>query len=162
MELLGPNWVAYTFPKADESDDYEGFDGPSLEGLMVKKVLFTFQSNYNTADSNCISIAEIVFNLGEVPESTSVHIRKRNAPDFAIEGNGDAINGQSVYLSSADQDSLNQQWLEINRGDGYFSYQNTESNLCLNGNESGTAMQNINLASCNDNDQDQHWQKVEL
>ena len=161
----GSSWTelgSYTFPKADESEDYKGFDGPSLEGVAVMKVLFTFNSNYDTSNSGCLAIAEINFEKGEEPESTLVHIRKRNAPDFAMEGNDGSSNEQNVYLGTADVDNINQQWLEIDRGDGYYSYQKFDTNLCLDGSEGGANGQNVLLGSCNDNDQNQHWQKVDV
>ena len=156
---LGIELGSYTFPEADESDDYEGFDGPSLEGQAVQKILFTFQTNYTDADNTCMSIAEISFEVPEDPESTLVHIIKRNAPDFALDG--DATD-QEVYLWSADMDNVNQQWLEIDRGDGYYSYQKYDTDFCMDAGSSGAIGQDVYLDYCVDNDQNQHWQKVDV
>jgi len=54
-----------------------------------------------------------------------VHIRKRNAQNFALDGNFGAENEQNVYLWNASEDNVNQQWIEIDRGNGFYSYQKT-------------------------------------
>ncbi|WP_010523255.1 Ig-like domain-containing protein [Aquimarina agarivorans] len=51
----------FEWPKADESSEYEGFEGPDLTKFgFVKKVLFTIKSNHG---GDCVSIAEIKFNV---------------------------------------------------------------------------------------------------
>ena len=158
----GSTWIElgnYEFPKANESDDYLGFDGPSLEGQAVRQILFTFQTNYASADNNCMSIAEVRFEVQEDPESTLVHIKKRNAPDFALDGDATEKN---VYLWSANPDDINQQWLEIDRGNGYYSYQKYDTYLCLDGSEGGANGQDVTLNSCVDKDFNQHWLKVDV
>ena len=98
-----------------------------------------------------------------VPSEQVVHITKRNAPGFAIDGNHDAVNTQNVYLWSADPNNVNQQWIEIDRGDGYYSYQKMGTNHCLDGGAPGAVNgQNVYLWNCGEgNNQNQHWQKVD-
>ena len=163
----GATWLElgdYTFPRANESDGYEGFDGPSLEGMTVRKVLFTFNTNFSTSNNPCMSIAEVQFNVGEesTADSPLVHIRKRNAPTFAVDGNIGGADGQNVYLWSADPENVNQQWLEIDRGQGYYTYQKNDTNFCLDSDAGGANKQNVYLNTCDENDQNQHWQKVEV
>lgn len=93
-----------------------------------------------------------------VSAQTLVHIKKRNAQDFALDGNVGSTNGQSVYLWGQNQNNVNQQWVEINRGGGYYSYQKQGTNHCLDG--GGADRQDVYLWNCSDNNQNQHWQKV--
>lgn len=89
-----------------------------------------------------------------------VHIKKRNSQNFALDGNSSAANGQSVYLWEQNQNNVNQQWIEINRGDGYYSYQKQGTNHCLDGGNGGADRQDVYLWECSDNNQNQHWQKI--
>lgn len=64
----GINWQQLglsTFPKANESANYSGFNGPNFNGVFVKKILFTVLSNHNPANNNCVSLAEVQFKVNE-------------------------------------------------------------------------------------------------
>lgn len=100
------------------------------------------------------------FTITEVNTSNVVHITKRNASDFAIDGNNGTSNGVNILLWTANQDNTNQQWVEIDRGDGYYSYQKQGSNYCIDGNSGGADRQNVYLWTCAENNQNQHWGKV--
>ena len=89
-----------------------------------------------------------------------VTIIKRNAPDFAIDGNNGGENGQSIYLWSENENNVNQRWIEIDRGNGYYSYQKQGTNYCIDGNNGGANRQDVYLWECGENNQNQHWQKV--
>lgn len=103
----------------------------------------------------------VSFDITEaIGSETVVHIKKRNAQDFAIDGNNGAANGQSVYLWAQNSNNVNQQWVEINRGDGYYSYQKQGTNYCLDGGNGGANQQDVYLWQCSDNNQNQHWQKA--
>lgn len=91
---------------------------------------------------------------------TVVQIIKSSAPAFAVDGNNGAANGQNVFLWASDPGNLNQQWVEINRGDGFFSYRKQGTKHCLAGGTGGFNGQNIFLWRCGANNQNQHWQKV--
>ena len=104
-----------------------------------------------------------IFNVTENPNnSTVVHIKKRNAQGFAIDGNRGGEDGQNVYLWSGDENNVNQQWNEINRGGGYYSYQKVGTNYCIDGNRGGAQGQNVYLWTCNSVNQNQHWKKVSV
>ncbi|WP_298315785.1 RICIN domain-containing protein [uncultured Aquimarina sp.] len=90
-----------------------------------------------------------------------VAIKKGNATNFGIDGNNGGGDGQNVYLWSASNGNINQQWVEINRGNGYYSYQKRNTNFCLDGGNGGANGQNVYLWTCNNN-QNQHWRKVNL
>ena len=95
-------------------------------------------------------------------DSAIVQMLKRNAPNFAIDGNHDAENAQDVYLWSENENNINQQWIEISRGNGYYSYQKTGTNHCIDGNHGGERGQNVYLWECRSNNQNQHWLKVDV
>ena len=52
-----------------------------------------------------------------------VHITKSNATGVAIGGDSGGSNWDPVYLKSSNSGDVNQQWIEIDRGGGYYSYQ---------------------------------------
>jgi len=62
----GNTWIElgnFNFPKANESSNYNGFEGPDFSGVFIKKILFTILNTYG--DNACASIAEIQFNVNE-------------------------------------------------------------------------------------------------
>ena len=78
--------------------------------------------------------------------SNIVHLTKRNASGFAIDAPGaNPSNGDNVYLWSANQNNANQRWIEIDRGNGYYSYQKEGTNYCIDGNGGGAEGQNVYL-----------------
>ena len=92
--------------------------------------------------------------------SNVVHIVKRNAPGFALDGDRGGENRQNIYLWSENENNVNQQWVEIDRGNGYFSYQKRNTNFCIDGGRGGSNAQNIYLFECSNNNQNQHWEKI--
>lgn len=91
-----------------------------------------------------------------------VQMIKRNADGFALDGNKAGENGQDVYLWSERESNINQQWYEIDRGNGYYSYQKVGTNFCLDGNKGGANGQNVYLWTCANSNQNQHWLKVSV
>ena len=91
-----------------------------------------------------------------------VQMLKRNAANFAIDGNYGGDDGQDVYLWSEDDNNVNQQWNEIDRGNGYYSFQKAGTSYCLDGGENGDDGQNVYLWSCVASNQNQHWLKVNV
>ncbi|GAA3516904.1 hypothetical protein GCM10022393_33730 [Aquimarina addita] len=89
-----------------------------------------------------------------------VTIQKRNATGYAIDGGNGGANRQDVYLWSYDPTNPNQQWVEIDRGNGYYSYQKQGTNYCIDGNRGGANKQNVYLWTCGENNYNQHWEKV--
>jgi len=95
-------------------------------------------------------------------QDTVIQMIKRNAPSFAIDGNNGSTNAQDVYLWSKNDKNANQQWIEIDRGNNYYSYQKLNTNHCLDGGRGGENEQNVYLWSCDDRNQNQHWLKVDV
>lgn len=88
-----------------------------------------------------------------------VHIKKRNSQAFAIDGGNGAVNGQSVYLWDQNSNNKNQQWIEIDRGNSYYSYQKQGTDFCIDGGNGGELRQAVYLWECSDNNSNQHWLK---
>ena len=93
------------------------------------------------------------------PSETIVHIRKRNALGFALDGANGAANGQSIFLWPQNQNNTNQRWIEIDRGNGFFSYRKEGTNHCIDGGRGGATRQDVYLWVCSDNNRNQHWLK---
>ena len=91
---------------------------------------------------------------------TLVQIKKRSAQGFALDGGHGAANGQNVYLWGQRSTNVNQQWIEINRGNGFYSYQKQGTNHCIDGGRGGTLRQSVYLWQCSGNNKNQHWKKV--
>lgn len=123
------------------------------EFLLLKRIskqMFVFVSVF------------LVLTNGIAQESTVVQMTKRNAATFAIDGNHGAANAQDVYLWSENADNINQQWIEIDRGNGFYTYQKVGTNHCIDGNNGGERRQNVYLWDCKDDNQNQHWLKVDV
>jgi len=89
-----------------------------------------------------------------------VQMTKRNASDFAIDGQSGGGTKQNIHLWSDNPNNVNQQWLEIDRGDGFYSYQKQNTEFCIDGGVGGATAQNVFLIACRDSNQNQHWKKI--
>jgi len=102
-------------------------------------------------------------NDGDVDNAKKVvQLLKSNATDFAIDGNRGSANRQSIYLWSENSANTNQQWIELNRGNGYYSYQKLNTSHCIDGNRGGANEQDVYLWECDDSNFNQHWLKVDV
>ncbi len=91
-----------------------------------------------------------------------VTIQKANSRGFGIDGGPAGANGQNTYLWSHNKNNINQQWVEISRGNGYYSYKKRNTNFCLDGDRGGANGQNLYLWSCSASNQNQQWKKVSV
>ena len=98
----------------------------------------------------------------EPEDNILVQIRKSNATAFAVESSPGGTSGQNVFLWTANANNVNQQWVEINRGDGFYSYQKNGTDFCMDGNNGGSNRQNVQLEACNSSNQNQLWQKISV
>ncbi len=97
-----------------------------------------------------------------LPDSSRGNFKlvKRNATDFAIDGNSGSVAGCSVELYD-DIDHNNLTWTEIDLGNGFVACQKLNTNVCLDGGSGGANGQNVTLDTCNSSDINQQWQKIE-
>lgn len=91
-----------------------------------------------------------------------VWFRKRNASGFSLDGNGGAANGTNVYLWHGNSRNKNQAWIEIPRGNGFYTYQKYGTSFCLDGGNGGDRGQNVYLWRCKGNNRNQHWKKIRI
>ncbi|MAF71016.1 MAG: translation initiation factor SUI1 [Alteromonas sp.] len=87
---------------------------------------------------------------------------EKNNTAFSIDGNGGAIEGQQLYLWNTNTSNVNQQWIQISHGDGYYSYKKQDTNLCWDGGSGGTNGQPVTLEICDAGNYDQHWEKIKV
>ena len=100
--------------------------------------------------------------IGSSPSpSKVVHITKRNSTGYALDGGFGASNLQNIYLWRGNRNTANQQWIEIDRGNNYYSYQKMGTNHCIDGGgPSAVNRGNVYLFSCASGNRNQHWKKV--
>ena len=143
---------------------------PGLSRTIFKLGQYNFDtSNYTPNETRTVYYDNITwyngangYNIVNPNPSTVVHIRKRNATNFAIDGNQGGKDGQNVYLWSSNTSNQNQQWVEINRDGGFYTYQKAGTNYCIDGGKGGANRQNVYLWTCSANNQNQHWRKVSV
>lgn len=160
---VGWHWFRYIdnndSNKGVFSENYESYSTLQNSMAQIAQNIYPLRSQLLYGNLDFDGAAE------DKPDNTGgssvVHITKRNAADFAIDGGGaDPVNGQNVYLWGQNTNNVNQQWIEISRGDGYYSYQKQGTNYCIDGGVNGANRQNVYLWVCSDNNQNQHWQKI--
>ncbi|MDO5971801.1 ricin-type beta-trefoil lectin domain protein [Flavivirga aquimarina] len=114
------------------------------------------------AITNSGSSNSVTRNTGICPGGTAspnFRLVKRNATGFAMDGGSGGANGQSIELyTNINHNNLT--WTEIDRGNGYYSYQKYGTNYCIDGGNGGANGQDVYLWTCSDNNQNQHWQKI--
>ncbi len=98
----------------------------------------------------------------EVSLTTVVRMQKANATSFAVDGGIGGIDEQPVYLWDNNATNVNQQWVEIDRGGGYFSYQKLNTDYCIDGGNGGIQGQLVYLYTRQDANQNQHWKKISV
>jgi len=132
-------------------------------GSNYKLVSSVSQSN-NISNSNieCESSTEIENPTEPTPpvqEGTLVHITKRNATGYAIDGGNGGENKQDVTLSAANLSDEGQLWIEIDRGNGFYSYEKYGTGYSLDGDNGGAKNQSVYLWKTSATNQNQQWQK---
>ena len=95
------------------------------------------------------------------PESSeNFKLVKRNANGFAVDGGNGAVVGQSVELyTNINHNNLT--WTEISRGDGHYSYQKLNTDVCMDGGDGGANGQDVTLQICDVSNINQQWQKID-
>ncbi|WP_378181239.1 T9SS type A sorting domain-containing protein [Aquimarina sp. SS2-1] len=126
-------------------------------GTYVLRAEVTDNGGVSTSISKTIEVVED--NTGSNPV---VHLRKRNASGYALDGGVGGARNQNVKLWQANPGNVNQQWIEIDRGNGYYSYQKMNTSFCMDGGDGGANGQNLRLWDCDANNQNQQWRKVKV
>lgn len=136
----------------DEDDHYfDGYEAGETRTVTYDKVsLWNGSNGYATVHPQGSSAPDDNFN-----------IIKRNATGYGLDGGSGGSNGQNVSLHSSTSHA-NLTWTEINRGDGYYSYQKLNTNYCLDGGDGGANNQNLELQENDETNYDQQWEKVDV
>ena len=92
-------------------------------------------------------------------ENDVVTMQKRNT-SFSLDGRNGAQSGIQAHLWNTDLNNVNQQWIEIDRGNGYYSYQKQNTPLCIDGGNGGQRRQAVVVFNCDAANQNQHWEKL--
>ncbi len=136
-----------------------GTSGTSREQTIYPTSSVTATATYtNDCGAQSTQNFNITVNGGV---GTAVHLAKRNASDFALDGGNGGANGRQIYLWSNDVNNVNQAWVEIDRGNGYYSYQKLNTDYCIDGGNGGANGQAVILWPCDANNENQHWQKID-
>jgi len=110
------NWIElgqFQFPKANEQNNYTGFYGLNFQGILIKKILFTVLSSHNTGAEDCVSLAEVRFNINK--DACYAPIDACGVCDGS---------GPKVWYKDADGDGLgdvNNAVTDCNQPNGYVS-----------------------------------------
>ncbi len=131
-------------------ENLDEIDTVDFQITEIMRLLFLTEGQFDEQILNAL--------IGQ--ETGFVHITKSNAAGFALDGGGGGSNGQNVYLWTANKNNRNQQWVEIDRGNGYYSYQKRGTNYCIDGGNGGANGQNAFLWNCQENNRNQQWQKL--
>jgi hypothetical protein len=136
-----------------------GTSGTSREQTFTATSSCIATATY-TNSSGCQSTQIFTVNVNGSTSGNYVRLTKSNASGYSIDGGNGGANGQQIYLWANDASNVNQTWIEIDRGGGYYSYQKLNTNYCMDGGNGGANGQSVYLWACDANNQNQQWQKI--
>lgn len=129
-------------------------------GWQILAQLRPVGANWQQNITTCIKNVSIGSGGGGSSGGNPIVALKKQGVNFGIDGNNGGANGRQVYLWGFSTGNVNQQWVEINRGSGFYSYQKRNTNFCLDGGNGGSNGQAVKLWECGATNQNQHWKKV--
>lgn len=154
---------------------------PARNGQNVNINTTTIFENLGVSYAHFLSVANVVSNnaylktpvdasplrwkpdYGTWPLTSTekiVHLTKSNATGFAVDGGNGGANGQAIYLFARNTNNVNQKWIEIDRGGGFYSYKKLNTNYCMDGGNGGANAQAVVCWTCDAANQNQQWQKI--
>ncbi|WP_051084084.1 polysaccharide lyase family 7 protein [Gilvimarinus chinensis] len=89
-------------------------------------------------------------------------VMEKHGTGHAIDGNGGAQTGQQLYLWETNLTNLNQHWVQLDRGNGYYAYKKENTNLCWDAGSGASRQQAVTLQECDESNYDQHFAKVKV
>ena len=147
---------------SDLNEDWKVRYNPTSQIYGSLKTYENGQSN-SSCDRNFTGFdLNFLVVINEESPLSYVHLRKVNAQDYAIDGGNGGGNNAPIKLWNQNKDNMNQHWVEIYRGDGYYSYRKRDTNYCLDGNDGGSTGQLLRLFDCSATNENQHWKKISL
>ena len=173
VDVLGNNHniVFHRTPGPVDSDEERAIVITGDNSTIINETEYTIVLESSAGRNEIISCGPVIDNgsnnsitIGndcvDQPAVIPVHIRKRNAPNFAMDGGIGGDDGQNLKLWSGDTGNDSQLWVEIDRGNGYYSYRKKGTNYCIDGGNNGANGQNAYLWTCSANNQNQQWEKA--
>ncbi|UTF58973.1 polysaccharide lyase family 7 protein [Gilvimarinus sp. DA14] len=97
-----------------------------------------------------------------VSTQAATFVIEKYGTGHSIDGNGGAQVGQQLYLWGTNLNNVNQQWVQLDRGNGFYSYKKEDTNLCWDAGGGGTRNQAVTLQECNAGNYNQHFAKVKI
>lgn len=142
---------AYADTYDEDNHYFDGYEDGETRTVTYDKVSLWDGSNGYS----------IVHPQGSSAPNDNFHIIKRNATSYGLNGGSGASDGQNISLHSSITHT-NLTWTEINRGNGYYSFQKLNTNYCIDGGDGGTNNQNVDLRENDEMDYNQQWKKVDV
>lgn len=93
--------------------------------------------------------------------STGMKIVRIIKGEDALDGGSHGSNNQAITVAQL-SNSVNQQWEEISRGDGYYSYQKVGTSFSIDGGDGGKNGQEVVLRPTSSGNENQQWRKVSV
>ena len=86
-----------------------------------------------------------------------INLIKMNSDSLSIDGQLGARDNQKVQLWPTHHNNINQQWVQIDRGNGSFAFRKEGTNFCLDGGAYGSDGQEVELWRCDLSSLNQRW-----
>lgn len=147
------------------SDNNKIYDGPYVVKPLGAAAIY---NNFRAMTANKVPIGGTLYpvvlsgggsNNGSSPVVT---LRKSNTSNYALDGGNGGGNNQNVNLWSYNQNNVNQQWVEIDRGGEFYSYKKKDTNFCIDGGSGGANGNNVKLWTCSETNNNQQFKKVNV
>ncbi|UTF58974.1 polysaccharide lyase family 7 protein [Gilvimarinus sp. DA14] len=89
-------------------------------------------------------------------------VMEKHGTGHAIDGNGGAQMDQQLYLWETNLTNLNQHWVQLDKGNGYYAYKKENTNLCWDAGSGASRQQAVTLQECDESNYDQHFAKIKV
>ena len=130
----GTTWTNlgdYTWTQANGTSNYEGFDGPNLDGIQARYILITSTSNWD--NSSCSGLSKITFGASSCADfGKSCDDKDDNTEMDQFDGNCECV-GQPFSMIDCGPEILIQSNIQLNGGD-YQARMHIESEAIIEGN----------------------------
>jgi len=127
-----------------------------LQSGVGNRTMQLFVNNENPVSSASIPV------LSTGNASVMAIGTERNATNHPGRESFDGEIARFLIFERPYRNNVNQQFTEINRGNGFFSYQKVGTNFSIDGGAGGARAQNVRLWVTNPNNFNQQWRKISI
>ena len=151
------------FRMADEGDIrmntlfVSTFFGGSDENFQPQKDVQAYFDDFKVSQTRIGSGIDLPPN--PIPDGERVFSFKKQGYDYYVDSGDGAQNQQPLVLSEP-RSTVNQQWVEIDVGNGFYAYKKKGTDFAIDGGRGGRRGQTVKLYAYNRNNQNQHWKKI--